>query len=269
MEFVDENSMFSMEKFYSKNPKSVVQIGAWLRNPYSIYNLKLYNGMTKIALKGKEMDQYFAPQGFDDAIAETLLRTDWTNHHHHSSPCSVCREIACVCRPCIHQTPNRYCQGLYNEIIANNNSVQIYNKLSNEEYDKLLSENIVFLDLVECSAVNTVIECIVRNTPIIVNRLPALEEILGKNYPGFYNNLTHAAEIIQDNDKINIIHLYLKSLDKSRYKLEEFINDIQDIILGTYNDNKEYPLFKANIITMIQNTWLSRFLPSRYSTTYL
>ena len=269
MEFVNEQSMFSMEKFYSKIPKSVVQIGAWLRNPYSLYNLKLYNGMTKIALKGKEMDQYFAPQGFDDAIAETLLRTDWTNHEHHSSPCSMCREIACVCRPCINQTPNRYCQGLYNEIIANNNSVQIYNKLSNEEYDKLLSENIVFLDLVECSAVNTVIECIVRNTPIVINRLPALEELLGKNYPGFYSNLTHAAQIIQDYDKINQIHSYLKSLDKTRYKLEEFINDIQDIILGTFNDNKEYPLFKANIITMIQNTWLSRFMPSRYASAQL
>ena len=268
MEFVSEQGMFSMEKFYSKSPKSVVQIGAWLRNPYSIYNLKLYNGMKKIALKGKEMDLYFAPPGFEDAIAETLLRTDWTNHNH-SSPCSMCREIACVCRPCINQTPNRYCQGLYNEIITNNNSVQVYNKLSNEEYDKLLSENIVFLDLIECSAVNTVIECIVRNTPIIINRLPALEEILGTNYPGFYNNLTHAAEIIQDYDKINIIHLYLKSLDKSRYKLEEFVNDIQDIILGTYNDNKEYPLFKTNIITMIQNTWLSRFMPARYNSAYL
>ena len=268
MEFVNEQNMFSMEKFYSSSHKSVVQIGAWLRNPYSIYNLKLYNGMNKIALKGKEMDQYFAPPGFDDAIAETLLRTDWINHHH-SSPCSMCREIACVCRPCINQTPNRYCQGLYNEIVANNISVQIYNKLSNEEYDKLLSESIVFLDLIECSAVNTVIECIVRNTPIIVNRLPALEEILGKNYPGFYNNLTHAAEIIQDNDKINMIHLYLKSLDKSRYNLEQFINDFQDIILGSYNDDKEYPLFKSNIITMIQNTWLSRFMPSRFNHAYL
>lgn len=269
MEFVDEDNMFSMDKFYSKTSKSVVQVGAWLRNPYSIYNLKLYNGMTKIALKGKEMDQYFAPPGFDELIAETLLRTDWTNNQHQSSPCTMCREIACVCRPCIHQTPNKYCKGLYDVIIENNNSVQIYNKLSNKEYDKLLSENIVFLDLIECSAVNTVIECIVRNTPIIINRLPALEEILGKNYPGFYNNLTHAAEIIQDYDKINSIHSYLKSLDKSRYRLEEFVNDIQDIILGTYNDNKDYPLFKANIITLIQNTWLSRFMPSRFNSVNL
>lgn len=264
MEFVSESSMFTMDKFNSSSSKCVVQIGAWLRNSYSLYNLKLYNGMQKVALKGKEMDQYFAPPGFTDAIAETLLRTDWI-HHQHQSPCSMCREISCVCRPCIHHTPNKYCQGLYNEIIQNNNSVNVLNKLSNEDYDKLLSENIAFLDLIECSAVNTVIECIVRNTPIIVNRLPALEEILGKNYPGFYRNLTHAAEIIQDIDKINTIHHYLKTLDKSRYKLEEFINDVQDIILGTYNNNKEYPLFKSNIITTIQNTWLARFMPSRYS----
>ena len=265
MEFVNEQGMFTMEKYYNAPQQSVVQIGAWLRNPYSIYNLKLYNGMSKIALKGKEMDQYFAPPGFDDAITETLLRTDWTNHQHTSSPCSMCREIACVCRPCIHQTPNKYCQGLYNEIVTNNESVVVNSKLSNDDYDKLLSESVVFLDLVECSAVNTVIECIVRNTPIIVNRLPALEEILGKNYPGFYRNLSHAAEILQDYGKIAMIHMYLKSLDKSRYQLEAFINDVQDVILGTYNDNKEYALFKANNITTIQNSWLSRFLPLRYN----
>jgi Polysaccharide pyruvyl transferase len=269
MEFVNDTSMFTMDKFSSTTTKCVVQIGAWLRNPYSLYNLKLYNGMQKIALKGKEMDQYFAPPDFTDAIAETLLRTDWINHQHQSSPCSMCREISCVCRPCIHLTPNKYCQGLYNEIIQNNNSVNVLNKLSNEEYDKLLSENIVLLDLIECSAVNTVIECIVRNTPIILNRLPALEELLGKNYPGFYRNLTHAAEIIQDNSKITTIHNYIKSLDKSRYNLEVFVNDIQDIILGTYNDDKEYPVFKSNIITTIQNTWLARFMPLRFSSSTL
>lgn len=269
MEFVSEESMFTMEKFNRTTTKKVVQIGAWLRNPYSLYNLKLYNGMNKIALKGKEMDQYFAPPGFNDAIAETLLRTDWINHQHQSPSCSICREISCVCRPCIHQTPNKYCEGLYSFIVENNDSVQIMNKLSNDEYDTLLSESVVFLDLIECSAVNTVIECIVRNTPIIINRLPALEEILGKNYPGFYRNLAHAAEILQDTNKISIIHNYLKSLDKSRYQLEQFINDVQDIILGTYDNTKEYPLVKPSIITAIQNTWLSRFLPSRYSLSYL
>ena len=50
-------------------------------------------------------------------------------------------------------------------------------RLSDDDYDALLTRNIVFLKLVDCSAVNTVIECIERNTVIIVNRHPALEEV--------------------------------------------------------------------------------------------
>ena len=43
--------------------------------------------------------------------------------------------------------------------------------LSNEDYDILLSENIVFLDLYDSSANNAVIECIARATPLLVNNL--------------------------------------------------------------------------------------------------
>ena len=68
-------------------------------------------------------------------------------------------------------------------------SVTILEHLPNNDYDHLLSENIVFLDLVDCSAANTIIECITRNTPIIINRHPAVEEYLGKDYPLFYDDI--------------------------------------------------------------------------------
>ena len=62
-------------------------------------------------------------------------------------------------------------------------SVEVMEHLSDSAYDELLSENVVFLNLIDASAVNTVIECIVRNTPLIINRLPAIVEILGEDYP--------------------------------------------------------------------------------------
>ena len=52
-------------------------------------------------------------------------------------------------------------------------------RLSNQEFDKALTKNVVFLKLRDCSAVNTVLECMARDTPIIINRHPAIEELLG------------------------------------------------------------------------------------------
>ncbi len=278
MEFLSDDSMFSMEKFISNENKLLVQIGAWLRKPYSIYNLKLRKNsdlqFQKVALKGKEMDQYFPPPGFNDVIEEALLKTDWYHgvKHENNDVCRLCRDdhnspVVCVCRPSKKNTINRFCEGLYDVIVDNNNSVEIINKLSNDEYDSLLSKNVVFLDLIDCSAVNTVIECIVRNTPLIVNRLPALEEVLGTSYPGFYENLSHASEMCSTT-YITAIHLHLKSLDKTRYYLEEFIEQFQNIILSESQDYKlkEYNLFLPDDTTYLSRNakWISRFLPRRY-----
>ena len=109
--------------------------------------------------------------------------------------------------------------------------MDIIEKLNNDEYDQLLSENIVFLDLVDCSAVNTVLEILVRNTPLIVNRHPAVEEILGESYPGFYENLSEAALLLSDINKITDMYNYLEKLDKKRYTLDHFVNEVQKLCL--------------------------------------
>ena len=83
------------------------------------------------------------------------------------------------CRTECGNNSNKYINGLIKYIKELDSSVKIIDKLSNEDYDNLLTKNIVFIKLVDASAVNTIIECIVRNTPIIVNRLPATEELLG------------------------------------------------------------------------------------------
>ena len=98
-------------------------------------------------------------------------------------------------------------------------SVKIINRLSNEDYDELLSENIVFLNLVDASAVNTVIECIMRNTPILVNRHPAVVEMLGERYPLYY---TDPVTIKISDWKIRRAYTYLCNLDKTRFDIENF-----------------------------------------------
>lgn len=105
-------------------------------------------------------------------------------------------------------------------------SVTILPHHSDDAYDELLEKNLVFLKLVDASAVNTVIECIVRSTPIVVNRLPALEEALGKEYPLFYDRLEEVGSLLTDAN-IERAYNYLTQLDTERYRLENFLASIK------------------------------------------
>jgi len=55
--------------------------------------------------------------------------------------------------------------------------------LSNHEYDRLLSNNLVLLNQEGHGVNDIMIDCIARNTPILVNPLDVTQEYLGKDYP--------------------------------------------------------------------------------------
>jgi polysaccharide pyruvyl transferase WcaK-like protein len=271
MEFVEDN--FTLQKFINNPNKKIVQIGAWLRNPYAIYEFKLSDYCTnlqKAHLRGNEMDMYFAPPNYIEKMQTILFNDEWLVQNNDDNsicrPVNICRPID-ICRPNINYIANKYYLGAFERLCNDYNSVEIIPKLNNQQYDKLLSENIVFLNLVDCSAVNTVIECIVRNTVLIVNRLEPLEEILGKNYPGFYTDLKEASDFCTNMNKISHIHNYLKSLDKSRYNLDTFVEEFQNIILNK-ESSRAYPLFETSNFQLILPSSFSeffRFLPSRYT----
>ena len=96
--------------------------------------------------------------------------------------------------------------------------------VADEEYENLLERNVVFLNLYDASANNVVVECIVRNTPLVINRLAALEEYLGKDYPLFYDSMEEAQQLLFDLDLLKIGHKYLVDLDKNDLTLSYFLN---------------------------------------------
>jgi hypothetical protein len=98
--------------------------------------------------------------------------------------------------------------------------------VSNKEFDDLLSRCIVFVDLYDSSANNAIVESIARNTPILVNRIPATEEYLGKDYPLYFNDLDHASSLLYDFDSVYNAHKYLKEMDKRWISGEYFANDL-------------------------------------------
>jgi hypothetical protein len=211
---------FLCPRFTFKTYRSqVVHIGGWLRNPFSIYTLQVLPHIKKYSLRGHHMDHNF-PQ--HESISSHVYRSR-------------------LSRPVYYDPPNQHRKLKFNTfsnymeqyIESCMTSVTIIDHLSDIKYDKLLTESIVFLDLIDCSAVNTVIECAVRNTPIIVNRHPAIEEILGIDYPGYYSNMYEAASLINNVIKIFKCHKFLCDMDKTHLRINTFLSQLSDIIENT------------------------------------
>lgn len=87
----------------------------------------------------------------------------------------------------------------------------------NETYDKFLSNCVIVNEILASSANNVVIDCIARNTPLIVNRIPAIEEYLGPKYPLYLRNISDIPRM-----DIQAGHEYLKALNKSDLTFEHF-----------------------------------------------
>jgi glycosyltransferase involved in cell wall biosynthesis len=90
-------------------------------------------------------------------------------------------------------------------------SVEQISYLPNADYDRFLSQNIVYVEFYDTSANNIIIECLVRNTPILVNPLPAVREYLGEHYPFYFHDLEDAAKKADNIGLIEETHNYLKS----------------------------------------------------------
>ena len=104
--------------------------------------------------------------------------------------------------------------------LRTNSSVEVWmEQVTDEEYDNLLSQNIVFINMFDASACTTVNECAARGTPLIINRLPAIEEYLGKNYPLFYDTLEEAGDILGNDDLLEVGSQYLHGNKELKRKL--------------------------------------------------
>jgi hypothetical protein len=109
-------------------------------------------------------------------------------------------------------------------IKINKKSVDVLDYLSDEDYDRLLSENIVFIDLYDTASNNVIVECIVRNTPILTNPHPATIEYLGKDYPLYFKDLKEAEKKANDMNLIEDAYNYLRKMDKRKFNEKNFID---------------------------------------------
>ena len=129
----------------------------------------------------------------------------------------------------MHELIDKECIHLNIDKSKLHTDVTMYYTKTFEEYDELLSSNIVFVDFFDAAANNTVLECIIRNTPIIVNKIEGVVDYLGEDYPLYYENLSEVAGLI-DGQKIMVAHEYLKNMDKTRFLLSTFISNLFGIV---------------------------------------
>lgn len=84
--------------------------------------------------------------------------------------------------------------------------------LDNVAYDLIMSKCVVVTWLFGAAANNTIVECIARATPIIVNRWPAVVEYLGENYPLLVDSPSEIHNYLLDDERIVAAHEYLLKL---------------------------------------------------------
>ena len=106
------------------------------------------------------------------------------------------------------------------------------------EYDTLIHGSIIFIPLFDSGANNSVLECIISNTPVFVQKNKGTIEYLGEKYPLFFDNVTEINDILKERDrlikKIENAHIYLKNLDKSEFTNKRFYSEILKFINNLY-----------------------------------
>lgn len=102
--------------------------------------------------------------------------------------------------------------------------------VSNDSYDALLSSSVILTELVAASANNVVVECIARNTPLVINRHPAVVEYLRPQYPLYFDRIEDVPELLTP-DRVVAAHRYLRDMDKDWLKGETFCKSIRDALL--------------------------------------
>lgn len=258
-ETVDKSVLFDYKSYRANKDKKIIQIGAWLRNSYAIYELPTIKNFQKCALKWKGMDNYF----ISNSALHKLKEFAYTLGHAKQNCSGVLVEncsgmqLQTNCSGFLvdEKNANKYIVGMFDMIRRNHDSVKILELIPNEEYDVLLSKNIVFIELVDASAVNTVIECIIRNTPILVNKIPATIEYLGPNYPLFYNDKQHAAKLIANDLNIKAATKYLANLNKDKFTIEYFINSLicSDVYKNLPTSELDTSISTTNYIDVISS----------------
>lgn len=184
---IEDNDCWNQNLFLEA--KNILQIGYWLRKMHSFWELD--TNLNKIWLYG-------------DNFAANMI--DLENIVNAKKDVLSKQNIIDIYRT-IKENQSLNVEGVY------------LTKTNNFAYDKLLRSSVVYLNFYNCAASNAIVECIATSTPILVNKLPAIVEYLGEDYPLYFRDIRQASSLSRNTDKIIQAHEYLKNNNKLRDNL--------------------------------------------------
>lgn len=143
------------------------------------------------------------------------------------------------------------------ETLRENDTVAVERRVSDEEYDRILANHIVFLKLFDAVAVTVMVECIATATPLLINRVGAVAEYLGDDYPLYFDSLNQAEAYLTDDDRIVAAHEYLQRHSmRKRIRLDDFAETLQNTtVYRALPDPYPSPQFDTVDFTVVMCTY--------------
>lgn len=255
---------FQIKNIKKNEDINLVMVGAWLRNTFTIYSTELGSNIKKFQLLGPNMGNYVCPENFEicghELFNEDMTPTNknryddnlWVNYLSTyvrdnlklilSDKFEMTRNFVIKWgnEECLYPHENHIHDSelslyLLDWLTEKKGKVEILNRLSNEEYDELLSKSVVFVHYEELSASNTLIECIMRNTPILINDTESAREYLGDEYPMYWSAYEDIPKLLT-REKIFETYMYISGMDKMHLDMTNFVTKLSGII----NKNENY-----------------------------
>lgn len=206
---------FSYPEFKNTQTKTVVQIGYWLRDMEAIWKLKLSDEWKKVWLYGgdKALQLFEQKLTGDQKDQFNVLRTDNSSFKWDGVDIMRC---------------------------------------NNADYDEILHRSIGFAYLYDSSCNNAVIECIIRKTPLLINKIPAVVEYLGTSYPFYYSSFDEACAKLNNPALIEETIRYIESMQcpcSSYLTGESFMESFLD---STVCKTIKYQLYWKQKLAVVQ-----------------
>lgn len=229
--FYPKEFHFSFDEW--KKEKRIFSAGDWYRAPLTFAKVKFSFSSEKYLIRKYSLPFIFSGKNYANPSLEKNYFMKGLYSYFHTKNIEV-REDFCI--DIEKFSISSFVEGKFSieemRLIRISQKylrrLKLIEKVPRPEFISFFKSNIFFLNLVDCSAANTIIEAISFNTPIIINRHPAVEEYLGKEYPLFYDDLKSVSSFTEED--IYNGWKYLISLDKYFLSIDNFISSIKNIV---------------------------------------
>jgi hypothetical protein len=145
---------------------------------------------------------------------------------------------------------NAFLENSENKVV--DTSVKEVGFLEDRYFSAWINENVVFLELFALGHCSTLYECIAKGVPVLVNRLAAIEDLLGKEYPLFYNSKQDIEGLLANPNTLLKAHEYLVELSTKQFlSVDQYAKKLAS--LPILKSSAKQDKHKVTVVTVVMN----------------